>query len=207
MGLKELYNIVVHIDKFKTYDVLDSDFYRLNIKCYYKKKGQKNIEYITPIEIPNKKYSVVKTVTKQPKSINLEDKSFVSQVFIVNLYYQEIELNELCVFQLELDTLPSDNIEFFVEVNLEACASQEKDAKITNLTKVDLKIGRFRKQGHEYIPVIFENFYFGLVSMMVHNYIVDIIHRPICNIKLRDTEHLFSQLTYKTPENYHKRIL
>lgn len=203
MSLKELYNIVVHIDKFKTYDVLDSDNYRLRIKMYYKKNNGKKIVYAIPKEMPSKKYSVVKNTPKVPKQIIEADNSFATQVFLVNLYYQEIELNEICVFQVELNALPSQDVDLFIEVNLDSVTNQEKDSTTTFLTQVNLKLAKFRKQAHEYIPAMLDNCYFGLVSMMVHSYIVDVIFRPIKEKKLKETELMLYGMHEKTEENFH----
>lgn len=116
MSLEAVQDVIVHIDKFKTFDMLSQGTYRIKTKVYHI-EGQHKI-YAQPYLSPEKKYSYKKHLPLQQCTIIDTENAFTTQMFYIKFCDQEFDVNEMCVFRASFPIYPANYPEFYVEVIL-----------------------------------------------------------------------------------------
>lgn len=118
MSFKGTVEIFVHFNQFKNIDLYHQGVYQLKCYLYQDNPPQQGQPYMSVEEKklinlfkPNHEFTI------QPSRIF--DTFFFSKAFIVKYCEQQIDLNEGCVFRIELDAYPTmeqHNIYLIVEL-------------------------------------------------------------------------------------------
>ena len=116
MSLEAVLDVIVHIDKFKTFDMLSQGTYRMKTKVYHV-EGQNKI-YAQPYLSPEKKYSYKKQSPIRGSMIIDTENAFATQVFYIKFCDQEFDINEMCVFRSSFPIYPANYPDFYVDVIL-----------------------------------------------------------------------------------------
>ena len=116
MSLEAVLDVIIHIDKFKTFDMLSQGTYRIKTKVYHL-EGQNKI-YAQPYLSPEKKYSYKKQSPIRNAMIIDTENAFASQVFYIKFCDQEFDINEMCVFRSSFPIYPANYPDFYVDVIL-----------------------------------------------------------------------------------------
>ena len=109
MSIEAILDTIIHVDKFKTFDMLSQGTYRLKMRLYHIqdqqvrdpnsiKLTQKKI-YAQPYLSPEKRYSFKKIQPQHKAQIIENEQAFATQMFYIKFCDQEFDINEMCVFR------------------------------------------------------------------------------------------------------------
>lgn len=225
----------MHMESFRNIDLYHQGIYYLR-NCLYYQKGDK-LYYAQPFSIFNSKMpsgpgqSAVADAAKASKRKNLdhhnilpptidkENMKFNTRAFMIRYCEEEVELNDICHFRVEIDTDQGDDAQgeshnfshtemiFEIELMFSDLLNHGGPEKFSLQTaveeKVEFKSVAFQKfmlrnicDGiYEYIPVTFDESHFCVSMCTVHSVLMD--------FRFRSTK-LQAQFTSK--DNVKKKI-
>lgn len=180
MSLEAILDSIIHIDKFKTFDMLSQGTYRLKVKLYHIEDSVKI--YSQPYLSPEKKYSYKKLQPEHQSIILDSENAFVTQMFYIKFCDQEFDINEMCVFRSKFPVWPANYPTFFAEIMLTYLNTENQNKKkntkndqdgFKTLSTITLKIPNMCKGVHEYVPVFFDNFMYSVAHTMIHSTLIN----------------------------------
>lgn len=197
MSLKGIIEIALHTESFRNVDLFHQGLYHLRFSVYSGQALNKVSGH--PYMIINSQVPKVKKSQKQdPHHIIAASKDEVSQTisssaFLIRYCEEEVELNEIACFRIELDEKSEmDKSELRVEAELvfselEGEVTVEKayemaangQLEFKNVAKSTLVVYNACQGVHEFYPLIFSENYFSIVNFMVHVSLLDFRYRVL----------------------------
>ena len=181
MSLKSIIEIALHIETFRNIDLFHQGLYTL-------KFAVRTLQPSGITAVPQSCHTPSHSKNRQktdphnlfPAQIDERNNSFVCRRFLVRYCEEEVEMNDIGYFRLEVP-YESEDYQLRVEVELlfsdldgeitlekaEQCCStveMKSVAKSTLIVQGDV---------HEFYPVVYEENYFSAVNLMIHTAILD----------------------------------
>jgi hypothetical protein len=116
----------------------------------------------------------------EKSEINYEENSFQSKTFMIKYYDEEIEMNDIILFQMSIDAYPNfDDHDLILEIELfGADVSKigrnldEEEPFFKKYTSFKSKINYYKEKGiigfHEYFPILFDENQFCVCHANLH---------------------------------------
>lgn len=124
MSKKVSVDVIFHVDRFKTYDMLSQGTHRLKVRMWHEDSdGKVTTGY--PVLIPEKKYVKRQKQSLFPPMIYKEEAMFASRTFFIQYCDQSFELNDACIFRFDFDAAPIKQKNIVIEVHL--CCKEETE--------------------------------------------------------------------------------
>jgi pimeloyl-ACP methyl ester carboxylesterase len=197
MSLKGIIEVAIHTESFRNVDLFHQGLYhlRFSVSC-----GQATSKVSGhPYMIMNSQVPKVKKSQKQdphhiiPASKDESSQSISSSAFLIRYCEEEVELNEISCFRIELDErVEMEKNELKIEAELvfselEGEVTVEKAYEMTSSSQLEFKsvakstliIYNAFSGIHEYFPLVFNENYFSIVNLMVHVSLLDFRYRVL----------------------------
>lgn len=193
MSLKALVDFSVHFESFRNIDLINQGVYRLKTNLYYEVKDKKY--YAQPYfitECYKNGPALNSNVNKSGDGkmtyahINDETASYYSRSFLIRFCEEEIELNEICHFQAEIEAhnFTSTTFHFVIELihstysNIGNKADKNGEPGNVQVEQKTLEVFRSKvslskSAVHEFVPVIFDNMNFSILNTTFHFIVLD----------------------------------
>lgn len=195
MSLKGIIEIALHTESFRNVDLFHQGLYHLRFSVYSGPSLSKTSGH--PYMIINSQVPKVKKSQKQdphhiiPASKDENTQTISSSAFLIRYCEEEVELNEIACFRIELDErMEMDKGDLKIEVELvfselEGEVTVEKAYEMATSSQLEFKsvakstlVAYNAYQGvHEYFPLVFNENYFSIVNLMVHVALLDFRYR------------------------------
>lgn len=191
MAFQALLEVALHIESFRNIDLFHQGLYSL--RCTLSAKDKLACPYnlvSTPI-LKRKANSRNEPHYIYPARIEDIDRNYISRTFLVRYCEEEVEINEMCYFRIEIPNNRPDPLTLKVEllfsdmggdVNLEAFDPEIKPTFKTVATVSFVVLGA--ESGlHEFFPIVFDESYYCTVQAMLHSSLLDFRFRPSIDLK------------------------
>jgi pimeloyl-ACP methyl ester carboxylesterase len=186
MAFQALLEVALHVESFRNIDLFHQGLYCL--RCTLLMKDKLACPYNLASTPTTKRKTSSRTEPHYIYPARLDDieRSYVSRTFLVRYCEEEVEINEMCYFRLELPSNSSDPLALKVEllfsdmggnVNLEAF-DPESNPAFRTVTTANFVLNEAEKGLHEYFPVVFDDSYYCTVQVMLHSALLDFRFRP-----------------------------
>ncbi|CAK74272.1 unnamed protein product (macronuclear) [Paramecium tetraurelia] len=176
--------IFVYLKELRNIDLFQQGVYQLKICIYKKDDTQLDIISAQPyMTVEQKRFFNKQTTDTYVQSSKLIDTSFYSKAFIIKYCDQVVELNEGCVFRIEIQAYPEMNLnELYCIIELHFCELStitQEDFKPDRLQNYQKCVAKFSSKLHnvkfikEYVPCVFDESHFCLLKLSLHSVLVD----------------------------------
>ena len=221
MSLKGILEVALHFESFRNVDLFHQGLYYLRFSVY---------SGIGPFRINAYPYMIVASHVPKVKKSQKQDPHHVipavkdetnqtigSSAFLIRYCEEEVELNEIACFRIELDErYEMDKTEIRIDTELmfselEGEVTVEKAYEMVgqgllefkSVAKVCLIINKACEGIHEYYPLVFNENYFSIINLMIHVALLDFRYRlaPLNtsnkNLKGRQTFNSFAEFLFR----------
>ncbi|CAD8167754.1 unnamed protein product [Paramecium pentaurelia] len=176
--------IFVYLKELRNIDLFQQGVYQLKICIYKKDDTQLDVKSAQPyMTVEQKRFFNKQTTDTYVQSSKLIDTSFYSKAFVIKYCDQIVELNEGCVFRIEIQAYPEMNLnELYCIIELHFCELStitQEDFKPDRLQNYQKCIAKFSSKLHnvkfikEYVPCVFDDSHFCLLKFSLHSVLVD----------------------------------
>ncbi|CAD8092276.1 unnamed protein product [Paramecium sonneborni] len=216
--------IFVHLSEFRNIDLFHQGVYQLKTSIFQKNQNQTQGEasYAQPyMSVEKKKFipnQAIDTVVEQHK---LLDTDFYSKAFIIKYCDQVVDLNEGCVFRIEVQAYPEmDPHNIYCVTELLFCEPSvitQEDFKIDKLQQYQKCVAKFQSRLHniklikEFVSCQFDEQHFCQLKLTVHSVLVDFkYHQNNLSIEQfmsKITNKFISNLVFDFYAGYNKILL
>lgn len=192
MSLRTVVEVALHFESFRNVDLFHQGLYHLKTRLY-RDDGDQRL-----MAIPYA-YSTCPVTAEKPKPARtdhhhlipahiIEDQcTFSTRSFLIRYCEEEVELNDIGQFRIEVGMDESELLGFLVlEVDLMFADltqhggadrfGEQPDVDSTEFKSVSTQLYRIHGFGqglHEFCPVVFDEFHFCLANLVVHSSLID----------------------------------
>ncbi|CAD8174235.1 unnamed protein product [Paramecium octaurelia] len=168
--LRATYEHIIHVESFKNIDLFNQGLYYLRFMI--KSNGEQATPY-NYFETNNNK----KKESWQPSQI--DEQYFQTRTFMIRFQEEEVEIDESCIFKIEVSASPHYEHEFKLICEL-MCADLAKIGGPPNEESLFKCVATFQgricnsyKGVHEYVPIMFDTNHFCQVHCTVNSNLQD----------------------------------
>lgn len=199
MSLRTLLDVALHFESFRNVDLFHQGLYHLKTRVY-RDDGEDRINAVPygystqPAQLDQSKSKTSSRTDHHhliPAHIMEEQGTFSTRSFLIRYCEEEVELNDIAQFRIELDVDElHNNIPLVVEVDLMFADltqhggadrfGEQPDVDSTEFKSVSTQLYRIHGADqciHEYCPVVFDEFHFCLANICIHSAILDVRFR------------------------------
>ena len=166
MSLKYIVEIVLYLDKFMNIELIQQGLYRLHISLESadSKKQKKNCQ-----GIPYDYQLLTDHLDSLDCQPQLLDKTYISQTFYIRYIQEEVCLQELVQFRLELNAYPFDNIyDQQILINIQLMYSDiNSPISFKPVNSYKARLNSIYSNVKQYLPVYFDGFHFSQLDIGV----------------------------------------
>jgi len=200
MSLKAVVEIALHFESFRNIDLFHQGLYHVRARLHHEGNDPNRVVavpcgHLASQPLGNPEPEKPKDAKQQrpdhhnlmPAHVVEEQNSFSTRSFLIRYCEEEVELNDIGLFRLELDV---DDLEqkssLLLEVDLMFADltqhggadrfGEQPDVDSTEFKSVSTQTFRVRKTHrglHEFVPVVFDEYHFCVANLVVHSALVD----------------------------------
>ncbi|CAD8069313.1 unnamed protein product [Paramecium primaurelia] len=214
--------IFIHLSEFRNVDLYQQGVYQLKASIFQRSQTQIDTLYAQPYMTVEKKKFVHNQANEHlVEQHKLVDTNFYSKAFIIKYCDQIVELNEGCVFRIEIQAYPEmdpQNIYCVIELLFcELSTITQEDFKIDKLQQYQKCVAKFQSRLHniklikEFVSCQFDESHFCLLKLTIHSILVDFKYHQ-SNLTVEQfmsniTNKFISNLVFDFYEGYNKILL
>lgn len=198
MSLRSLVDVALHFESFRNVDLFHQGLYHLKTRLY-REDGEDRMNAVpygyssVPSQLEQSKSKPSRTDHHNliPAHLMEEQCTFSTHSFLIRYCEEEVELNDIAQFRIELSAAEIEqNLPLVLEIDLMFADltqhggadrfGEQPDVDSTEFKSVSTQLYRIHgaDQGmHQYCPVVFDEFHFCLASICIHSAIVDVRFR------------------------------
>jgi hypothetical protein len=192
MSLRTVVEVALHFESFRNVDLFHQGLYHLKARLY-RDEGEQRLGAIPYA------YSTCPAVAEKSKSARTdhhhlipahileENGTFSTRSFLIRYCEEEVELNDIAQFRIEVGLEEEDlNAPFTLEVDLMFADltqhggadrfGEQPDVDSTEFKSVSTQFFRihgFAQGLHEFCPIVFDEFHFCLANIVLHTVLLD----------------------------------
>mmetsp|Transcript_152085 Transcript_152085/g.265118 ORF Transcript_152085/g.265118 Transcript_152085/m.265118 type:complete len:767 (-) Transcript_152085:174-2474(-) len=208
MSLRTVVEVALHFESFRNVDLFHQGLYHLKTRLYRDDGEQRSLAIPyghstcpVSVEQPKPKPTRIDHHHLIPAHTLDEHCTFSTRSFLIRYCEEEVELNDIGQFRIELGIEESEwNAPLTLEVDLMFADltqhggadrfGEQPDVDSTEFKSVSTQT--FRVHGaahglHEFVPVVFDEFHFCLANLVVHSVLLDFRFRlrPLAPVPTR----------------------
>ncbi|OMJ68881.1 hypothetical protein SteCoe_33535 [Stentor coeruleus] len=182
MSLKSIVDIVIQLESFRNIDIYMQGLYYYEFKLYYTQSN---------LKIHGNPLSLYVADSLLPKhSINspgyLDDIYFKSKTFQIRYCDEEIKIQEIVTFRIEIEESQTQSPELTIECSLmyndsNILTKKNESKAFKKEASIEIKVQNFSKGIHQFIPITFDETHACVLNTTIHVIPLDYRFRPHIN--------------------------
>jgi hypothetical protein len=194
MSLRAILEITIHVESFRNIDLFHQGLYFLKFSFMHKPETK---FVASPYHLHSCNIHKPKRSQKQephriaPPSIDDATCSFSTRAFLIRYCEEEVEINDIAYFRIEIDVPDFKKASLFVETELmfsdlngnvtveEAINQIENKVEFKTVSKSEIRILNSAGGLHEYVPVIFDENHFCVANLIIESTLLDFRFRTL----------------------------
>jgi len=195
MSLRTAVEIALHFESFRNIDLFHQGLYHLKTRLYRNDGDQRLFaipygHFTCPVQLEQPKPKPTRTDHHHliPAHIIEDQYTFSTRSFLIRYCEEEVELNDIGQFRIEFGPGEAEqSAPLLLEVDLMFADltqhggadrfGEQPDVDSTEFKSVSTQMFRVHRsdQGlHEFSPIVFDEFHFCLVNIVIHSVLLDI---------------------------------
>lgn len=194
MTLRTVVEVALHFESFRNVDLFHQGLYHLKTRLY-REDGEQRIlavphsHFTCPSQVEPKAAKSSRTDHHHliPAHITEDQCSFSTRSFLIRYCEEEVELDDIGQFRIEIGAEEAFQAPLLLEVDLMFADltqhggadrfGEQPDVDSTEFKSVStqlLRIHGVERGSHEFCPIVFDEFHFCLANLIVHSVVVDL---------------------------------
>lgn len=194
MSLRTVVEVALHFESFRNVDLFHQGLYHLRARIYREEAGRQLLaspygHFRSQAQVDSAKARPNRTDHHHLIPAHVVDDmcTFSTRSFLIRYCEEDVELDDVGQFRMELWSGEEDCGPFVVEVDLMFADltahggadrfGEQPDVESTefkNVSTLALRIHHAEKGVHEFVPIVFDEYHFCLVNMVVHTAVLDV---------------------------------
>lgn len=193
MSLRAILDVIINFDSFRNIDIYQQGLYNIKVTICQKINGDEY--FASPYNLLTKESDKDESRVLEAE---IDEIAFTSRSFLIRYNDEEIALNEICLFRMELDhDHLTRNTDIYLKASLMHLStenlndndimqlSSHKIAEFQSLSNLEIQLKNAVYGINQFYPFVFENQHFCVFSATIHTMLIDFRLR---NARLEDTK-------------------
>lgn len=198
MSLKSIVDIVIQLESFRNIDLYMRGLYYYEFKLYYNQAS--NTFPANPLSLYVADSLIPRHSANSPGYI--DDIYFRSKTFQIRYCDEDIKIQEIVTFRIEIEASQTQSPELTIECSLmynesnTGIPSKNAEAKpFKKEASVEIKVQNFSKGVHQFIPITFDETHACVLNSTIHVIPLDFRFRPHINNDQAGDLNLYNSLS------------